>query len=77
MYLAILAGPCVAGVLMTGVVDGMPGLHEFFARLRRWRVGWTWYAIALLPAIAVTGAGLHSLTMPSIPLRQTCGTLTC
>ena len=51
LYAAILAGPCVAGVLMTAIVDGRPGLRHFFARLRRWRVGWTWYAIALLPAL--------------------------
>ena len=58
LYVAILAGPCVAGVLMTGIVDGWTGLRHLLARLRRWRVGWSWYALALLPALAMTAAAL-------------------
>ena len=58
LYAAILAGPCVAGVLMTAIVDGRPGLRHLFARLRRWRIGWTWYAIALLPALLMTATAL-------------------
>jgi membrane protease YdiL (CAAX protease family) len=58
MYAAILAGPCVAGILLTAIVDGRPGLRDFLARLRRWRVGWTWYVIALLPALLVTAMAL-------------------
>jgi len=49
LYAAILAGPCVAGVLMTAIVDGRPGLRHLFARLRRWRIGWTWYASRCYP----------------------------
>lgn len=37
LYTAILAGPCVAGVLLTGIVDGWKGLRDLLARLRRWR----------------------------------------
>jgi hypothetical protein len=48
LYAAILAGPCVAGILLTGIIDGRPGLRELLTRLRRWRVGWAWYAVALL-----------------------------
>jgi membrane protease YdiL (CAAX protease family) len=58
MYAPILAGPCVAGVLLTGIVDGRPGLRELLARLLRWRIGWTWYAIALLPALVMTAMAL-------------------
>jgi membrane protease YdiL (CAAX protease family) len=58
LYAAILAGPCVAGILLTGIVDGRPGLGHFLARLRRWRVGWTWSAVALLPALVMTAAAL-------------------
>jgi membrane protease YdiL (CAAX protease family) len=58
LYAAILAGPCVAGVLMTCIVDGRPGLRHLFARLSRWRVGWTWYAVALLPALLMTATAL-------------------
>jgi membrane protease YdiL (CAAX protease family) len=58
MYAAILAGPCVAGILLTGIVDGRPGLRGFLGRLRRWRIGWAWYAIALLPALVMTAMSL-------------------
>jgi hypothetical protein len=58
MYAAILAGPCVAGILLTRIVDGRPGLRDFLVRLRRWRVGWTWYVIALLPALVVAALAL-------------------
>ena len=58
LYAAILAGPCVAGILLTGIVDGRPGLRDLLARLRRWRVGWTWYAAALLPALVMTAMAM-------------------
>jgi hypothetical protein len=58
LYIAILAGPCAAGILLTGIVDGRPGLRQLLARLRRWRVGWSWYALALLPALVMTATAL-------------------
>lgn len=58
LYVAILAGPCLAGLLLTGMVDGRPGLHELLARLLRWRVSPRWYALALLPALATAATTL-------------------
>lgn len=51
-------GPFVAGIIMSAIVSGRPGLREFFTRLVRWRVGIRWYASAfvipiLIPLIAV------------------------
>ena len=57
-YIAILAGPCLAGILLTGIVDGQPGLRELLARVRRWRAGSRWYAVALLPALGMTATPL-------------------
>ncbi len=37
VYLAALAGPSVAGILMTGLLDGRAGLRELLSRLLRWR----------------------------------------
>jgi len=48
--LAMVAGPSVAGILLTGLVYGKAGLREFLSRLLRWRVGARWYAVALLTA---------------------------
>jgi uncharacterized protein len=50
MYVAMLAGPSVAGLLMTGLVSGRAGLREVLARLLTWRGGWRWVAVALLTA---------------------------
>ena len=41
-------GPLVAGIVMTAIVFGRPGLREYFSRLVRWRVGGQWYAVALI-----------------------------
>jgi len=46
----MLAGPSVAGLLMISLVSGRAGLREVLARLLNWRVGWRWYAVALLTA---------------------------
>ena len=48
--LAMVAGPSVTAILLTGLIDGRPGLREFQSRLLTWRVGARWYAVALLAA---------------------------
>lgn len=58
LYVAILAGPGLAGVLLTYLVSGSPGLHEMLTRLRRWRVDSRWYVVALLPGLLMTAATL-------------------
>src|SRR5687768_6805234 len=45
---AMVAGPCVSGLLLTGLIDGRPGLRELRMRLLQWRVRIRWYAVALL-----------------------------
>jgi uncharacterized protein len=52
------AGPLVAALVVTAVVDGRRGLRELGSRIIRWRVGWQWYAAALLiPLAVVLGTG--------------------
>jgi CAAX protease family protein len=46
-------GPLVAGIIMSAIVSGRPGLREFFSRLVRWRVGIQWYAIAFVTPIVI------------------------
>ena len=36
------AGPLLAAVVITAVVDGRRGLRELWSRMIRWRVGWQW-----------------------------------
>ena len=65
VVLAMLAGPSVAGILMTGLVHGRAGLRELLSRLLRWRVGARWYAVALLTAPLLAAAVLFALSLSS------------
>jgi uncharacterized protein len=63
--LAMLVGPSVAGILLTGLVHGRAGLRELLSRLLRWRVGARRYAIALLTAPFSMMAVLLALSLLS------------
>jgi pimeloyl-ACP methyl ester carboxylesterase/membrane protease YdiL (CAAX protease family) len=63
--IVMLAGPSIAGLLLTGLVDGRAGYRDLFMRLRKWRVGLGWYALAILPAPIVTAASLFTLSITS------------
>ncbi|MGE5553733.1 MAG: CPBP family intramembrane glutamic endopeptidase [Betaproteobacteria bacterium] len=63
--LAMLGGPSVAGLLLTGLVKGRAGFRELLSRFLRWRVGVHWYAVALLTAPLVLMAILLALSLTS------------
>lgn len=63
--LAMLAGPSIAGILLTGLTAGKSGVREVFRHLLNWRVGAGWYAVALLPAPLLAGAVLFALSLTS------------
>ena len=65
VYLAMLAGPSVAGILLTSLVYGRVGLREFLSRMLRWQVGARWYAVALLTAPLLVAATLFALSLAS------------
>ena len=65
MLLALFAGPSVAGLVMTGLLYGREGFRDLFARMRRWRVGARWYAVALLTAPLLVTATLLALSLTS------------
>jgi len=50
LVLAMLAGPSIAGLLLTALVSGREGLREVLSRLLKWRMDARWYAVALLTA---------------------------
>jgi CAAX protease family protein len=66
---ALLAGPSIAGVLLTGLVDGRSGRCRLVSGLRRWRVGARWYAVALLTGPLVMGATAFALSLASPEFR--------
>ena len=65
VMLAWLAGPSVASLLVTGLVDGWAGLRELLSRLLKWRVSARWYAVALLTAPLVYVAMSFALSLTS------------
>ncbi len=62
---AMLAGPSVAGIVLTGLVHGRAGLRGLLSRLLGWRVGARWYAVALLIAPILFTAVLLALSLTS------------
>jgi membrane protease YdiL (CAAX protease family) len=68
-------GASGAGFIMTGLVDGKPGVRRLLARVRIWRVGFQWYLVAFLavPILILAGMALYALlgnpTGPFVPSR--------
>jgi membrane protease YdiL (CAAX protease family) len=63
--LAMLLGPSVAGILLTGLASGRVGLREILSRLLRWRVSACWYAVAILTAPLLATPILLALSLLS------------
>jgi membrane protease YdiL (CAAX protease family) len=63
--IAMLAGPSLAGTLLTALVYGRTGLREFLSRLLTWQVGSIRYAVALLTAPVVMTMTLLALSSVS------------
>jgi membrane protease YdiL (CAAX protease family) len=61
----MLFGPAIAGLAMTGLMDGRKGYRALLATLLTWRVGVAWYAVALLTAPLAFAAVLLPLSLVS------------
>ena len=65
-------GPTFAALIITGAIDGKAGIHILLRRLLIWRVGLSWYAIAMFGSIilstiaVVVYIGLAG-TLPMLP----------
>lgn len=57
LLLGAYLGPLSSAFIVTVISDGKPGLRRWVRRLLRWRVGWGWYAFALIgiPVVLVLG----------------------
>ncbi len=64
LYLITVAGPLIAGILMTGMSNGKKGYRDLFSRLFKWRVPVKWYAVALIAPLSVF-ATLFALSLYS------------
>jgi uncharacterized protein len=67
VFLAMIAGPSLASLLLTALLDGKAGLRDLGLRLGRWRVAPGWYAVALLttPLLLVAILGALALVAPA------------
>lgn len=67
MYVAMLTGPTLAGLLLTGITTGRAGFRDLRRRLGTWRVDARWYALALLtaPLVAMVVLSVLSLFAPT------------
>ena len=46
--LSFFAGPTLGAILVTGALEGKPGVRAFFRRYVQWRIHPRWYLLALL-----------------------------
>jgi uncharacterized protein len=67
VFLAMLLGPSVAGVGLTALYSGRPGMRDLWTRQRRWRLGRWWAAPLITPALIVV-LGTFSVWSPDLTL---------
>ncbi|MCW4011580.1 MAG: CPBP family intramembrane metalloprotease [Candidatus Bathyarchaeota archaeon] len=65
LYVGMLVGPSISGLLMIGLMNGKTGYRELFSRLTKWRVGLQWYGAAILGAPILATIVLLALSMIS------------
>lgn len=63
LYLVTVAGPSVAGVLLTIFYGGKKGGRELLSRLFKWRLGVGWYSTAILIAPLTVFTSLYALSV--------------
>jgi membrane protease YdiL (CAAX protease family) len=68
VWIAMLAGPSIAGLVLTAVVAGRDGLRDLRRRLGRWRVPPRWYATLLITPL-IGSAIVAGLTLVSADFR--------
>ena len=51
-------GPMVSALIITALTVGRQGLRDLLGRLLKWRVGWTYYAFAILAPFAFFGVAV-------------------
>jgi membrane protease YdiL (CAAX protease family) len=67
-HLPGLAGPALAAVAVTGLVDGRAGLRDLWVRVTRWRIGWRWWAlVAGTLSLVLVGVIVPLLTGGEVP----------
>ena len=50
LYFVTVAGPFLAGIILTGLYDGKKGYRSFISQLVKWRAPVKWWTVAILAA---------------------------
>lgn len=53
-------GPLLAALIVIGVTEGRPGYRVLGARMIRWRVGWSWWLVAIGTPLAVLALAAYA-----------------
>lgn len=67
IFLMMALGPSTSSIVLTALLDGRKGLGELFGKMRVWRVGIQWYAVALLTVPVLTLVILSILSVTVSP----------
>lgn len=62
-------------LLVIPISQGRAGLRALGASLLKWRVGWHWYAVAIIPLAVALGAAALNVVFgaPALSLMQILG----
>lgn len=60
-FLLMIPGPLLGAMIVTAITGGKAGVIALLRKFTIWRVGWQWWAVALLvgPAVGLTAAYLN------------------
>jgi membrane protease YdiL (CAAX protease family) len=63
IFVFMLLGPSVAGLVLTALLEGRAGFHRLRVRAAHWRVGLRWYLVALMTTPLLLLATLWPLSI--------------
>ena len=65
----LVASPLLAALIVTAITTGKTGVKSLLHKFTQWRIGWGWYAVALLfpPALSLVAAYLNMLWGAPLP----------
>lgn len=63
-------GPALSAIFVSRLSGGKPAVQALLSLLKKWRVGWIWYAAAglVFPALVFVVAGIYKLLPGTAPL---------
>jgi hypothetical protein len=70
IFVAMFAGPSLAGITLTSILEGREGFRKLFSRMKRWQVGFGWIAIAIFTIPVLMLSTLYFLKATVSPVFE-------